>query len=84
MTIVKQMEIRDNIKKYFDMVYDGETIIIPRKNGRNVVIISENDYKEFEKFKRNAEYMAMLEKSMKQARDGGLIETTIEQLESFE
>ena len=84
MTIVKQMDIRDNIKKYFDMAHEGETIIVPRKNNRNVVIISENDYKEFEKYKRNAEYMAMLEKSMQQAREGGFIETTMEQLESFE
>ncbi|MBR2544924.1 MAG: type II toxin-antitoxin system Phd/YefM family antitoxin [Erysipelotrichaceae bacterium] len=84
MTIVKQMDIRDNIKKYFDMAHEGEPIIVPRKNDKNVVIISENDYKEFEKYKRNAEYIAMLEKSMQQAREGGFIETTIKQLESFE
>ena len=84
MTIVKQMDIRDNIKKYFDIAHEGEPIIVPRKNDKNVVIISENDYKEFEKYKRNAEYIAMLEKSMQQAREGGFIETTIKQLESFE
>lgn len=32
----------------------------------------------FEKYKRNAEYIAMLEKSMQQAREGGFIETTAE------
>ena len=84
MTIVKQMDIRDNIKKYFDMAHDGEPIIVPRKNNKNVVIISEGDYREFEKYKRNAEYVAMLKKSMEQAREGGFVETTIEQLESFE
>ena len=66
------------------MAHEGEPIIVPRKNDKNVVIISENDYKEFEKYKRNAEYIAMLEKSMQQAREGGFIETTIKQLESFE
>ncbi|MBQ9035842.1 MAG: type II toxin-antitoxin system Phd/YefM family antitoxin [Erysipelotrichaceae bacterium] len=84
MTIVKQMDIRDNIKKYFDMAHDGEPIIVPRKNDKNVVIISENDYKEFEKYKRNQEYLAMLRKSMQQAKEGGFVETTLEQLESFE
>ncbi len=84
MTIVKQMDIRDNIKKYFDMAHAGEPIIVPRKNNKNVVIISEDDYRKFEKYKRNAEYVAMLKKSMKQAREGGFVETTIEQLESFE
>ena len=29
MIIAKQMEIRDNIKSYFDTAYDGEVIIVP-------------------------------------------------------
>ena len=84
MTIVKQMDIRSNIKKYFDMAHGGEVIIVPRKNDKNVVIISEDEYKEFEKYKRNAEYLMMLEKSMQQAKEGGFVEKTIEQLESYE
>lgn len=42
--IAKQIEIRSNIKKYFDMAYEGDPIIVPRKANRNVVIISENEY----------------------------------------
>ena len=42
--IAKQMDVRSNIKKYFDLAYDGEPIIIPRKHDRNVVIISESEY----------------------------------------
>ena len=49
MIIAKQMEIRDNIKSYFDTAYDGEVIIVPRKNGKNVVIISENEYTKMNK-----------------------------------
>ena len=49
MIIAKQMEIRDNIKSYFDTAYDGEVIIVPRKNGKNVVIISENEYMKMNK-----------------------------------
>lgn len=44
MIIAKQIEIRDNIKDYFDTAYDGEVIIVPRKQGRNVVILSEKEY----------------------------------------
>lgn len=44
MLIAKQIEIRNNIKAYFDTAYDGEEIIVPRKQGRNIVIISENEY----------------------------------------
>ena len=44
MVVAKQMEIRSNIKKYFDMAYNGTPIIVPRKENHNVVIISENEY----------------------------------------
>ncbi|MBQ2641051.1 MAG: type II toxin-antitoxin system prevent-host-death family antitoxin, partial [Lachnospiraceae bacterium] len=48
MVIAKQMDVRANIKKYFDIAFDGEPVIVPRKNNRNVVIVSEADYKELE------------------------------------
>lgn len=53
MLIAKQIEIRNNIKAYFDTAYEGEVIIVPRKQGRNVVIISENEY-----MKMNKEYLS--------------------------
>ena len=43
--IAKQVDVRANIKKYFDMACDGEAVIVPRKQNRNVVIISENEYR---------------------------------------
>lgn len=42
--IVKQMDVRTNIKKYFDMAYSGEVIVVPRKESKNVVILSEEEY----------------------------------------
>lgn len=47
--IAKQIEIRNNIKAYFDTAYDGEIIIVPRKHGRNIVILSENEYMKLNK-----------------------------------
>ena len=41
----KQMDIRANIKKYFDIAFEGEPVIVCRKENRNVVIISETEYK---------------------------------------
>ena len=84
MMIVKQMEIRDNIKKYFDLAHEGETIIVPRKNNKNVVIISEKDYREFEKYKTNALYIKMLEESMKQAKKGEPVTMPIKELDIIE
>ena len=49
MTIAKQMDFRSNLKKYFDMAFSGEPVIIPRKENRNVVILSEKEYKALKK-----------------------------------
>ena len=56
MLIAKQIEIRNNIKDYFDTAYDGEVIIVPRKHGKNVVIISENEYLKLNKGHLTAYY----------------------------
>ncbi len=56
MLLVKQMDIRTNIKRYFDMAYGGETIFVPRKNNQNVVIMSEEEYNRLKQGIRVAEY----------------------------
>ena len=56
MTIAKQAQIRTNIKQYFDMAYEGEAVIVPRKQGKNVVIISENEYNRLNQAVRIAAY----------------------------
>ena len=83
MTIAKQMDIRANIKKYFDMAFDGEPIIVPRKENRNVVIMSESEYKELDKLRRNAEYLKMLDESDRQMREGKVIIKTMAELEAM-
>lgn len=60
MIIAKQMDIRSNIKKYFDMAYEGETIIVPRKQSRNVVIMSEERYNNLNNSKRIEKYIMSL------------------------
>lgn len=49
MIVTKQMDLRANIKKYFDIAFDGEPVIVSRKENKNVVIISESKYNELEK-----------------------------------
>ena len=44
MTLAKQADIRSNIKKYFDAAFEGQIIIVPRKQNKNVVILSEQEY----------------------------------------
>ena len=41
------------------MAFNGDTILVPRKENKNVVVIFQNEY-ELQRAKRNAEYLAML------------------------
>ncbi|MCC8060208.1 MAG: type II toxin-antitoxin system Phd/YefM family antitoxin [Clostridiales bacterium] len=84
MLAVRSMGVRDNFKNLCDKVFHGETLIISRPKNENIVMISENEYNEMLKAKRNAEYLAMLDKSMTEASNGGFIAKTIEELETYE
>ena len=60
MIIARQMDVRANIKKYFDIAYHGEAVVVPRKQDRNVVIISEAEYRLLEQLKRASAYNDLL------------------------
>ena len=60
MIIAKQMDVRSNIKEYFDLAYNGEAIVIPRKQGKNVVIISEERYNSLRQAERVETYAGVL------------------------
>lgn len=84
MLAVKSMDVRDNFKSLCDKVFSGETLIISRPKNENVVMLSEYEYNEMMKAKRNADYLAMIDKSMAEAEAGGFITKSIAELESFE
>ena len=80
----KQMDLRANIKKYFDLAFAGETVIVSRKENKNVVVISETEYNELQKAKRNAEYLTKLDKSMEQLEAGNTISFTMDEMKEME
>ena len=84
MLVVKSMDVRENFKNFCDMVFTGETIIVSRPKNENIVMLSEAEYNEMMKAKRNAEYLAMLDKSMAEAEAGGFVVKTIAELEAIE
>ena len=84
MIATKQMDVRANIKKYFDMAFDGEPVIVSRKENRNVVIISEAEYNELAKARKNAEYLEKLNRADEQIRNGQVITKTMDELLSME
>ena len=74
---------RANIKKYFDIAYNGEPVIVSRKQNKNVVVISEAEYNNLQKAKRNAEYLAHLDRSFDQLEQGEVVVKSIEELEAM-
>lgn len=81
MLAVKSMDVRDNFKSLCDKVFNGETLIISRPKNENVVMLSESEYNEMLKAKRNADYLSMIDKSMAEAEAGGFITKTLTELD---
>lgn len=81
MIATKQMDFRANIKKYFDLAFNGETIIVSRKENKNVVVISEQAYNELQRAKRNAEYLAKPDRSFAQLKKGEVVIKSMKELE---
>ena len=84
MLAVKSMDVRENFKSLCDKVFNGETLIVSRPKNENIVMISEAEYNEIIKAKRNADYLAMLDKSMAEAESGGFVTKTIDELGAYE
>lgn len=78
------MDVRDNFKSLCDKVFNGETLVISRPKNENIVMLSEAEYNEMLKAKKNAEYLTMLDKSMAEAEQGGFVTKTIAELEEYE
>lgn len=84
MLAVKSMNVRDNFKALCNKVINGETVIISRPKNQNIVMVSEKEYNEMLKAKKNEEYLRMLDQSISEAKAGGFVTKTIEDLEEYE
>ena len=84
MIATKPIDLRARLKEYFDIAFKGEPVIVSRKNNENVVIISEREYNEMQKAKRNAVYLEQLDKSYEQLRQGKTISLTMDELRKME
>ncbi|MCU6744970.1 type II toxin-antitoxin system prevent-host-death family antitoxin [Suilimivivens aceti] len=71
MVAVNYSTIRNNLKDYCDKASDQhETIIVTRKNEKNIVLMSLDEYNRLEKAARNNEYLAMIDRSIAQLEAG--------------
>jgi antitoxin YefM len=71
MLAVNYSTIRNNLKTYCDAANDkNETVIVTRKNEKNIVIMSLDKYNQMQKAMRNAEYLAKLDQAIAQLESG--------------
>lgn len=85
MLAVNYSTIRENLKSYCDKVTDNnETVIVTRKDEKNVVIISLEEWNELQRALRNAEYLGKLNRSIADVKLGRVIIKTMDELEAIE
>ena len=65
MLAVNYSTIRNNLKSYCDQATDNnETVIVTRKNEKNIVIMSLEQYNALTKAARNTEYLAKIDRGI--------------------
>lgn len=85
MLAVNYSTIRENFKSYCDKVTDfNETVIVTRKDEKNVVIISLDEWNALQRALRNAEYLGRLNRSIADVKAGRVVVKTMEELEAME
>lgn len=84
MLAVNYSTIRENLKSYCDKVTDNnETVIVTRKDEKNVVIISLSEWNELQRALRNAEYLGRLNRSIADVKAGRGVVKTMDELEAL-
>lgn len=84
MLAVNYSTIRSKLKDYCDKATDeNETIIVTRKDEKNVVLISLEKYNEFIRNIKNTEYLRKIDKAIKQVDEKKVVVKTIEELEAM-
>ena len=83
MLAVKSMDVRENFKEWCNKVINGETLVVSRPKNENVVIVSEKEYNNLQKAKRNEEYLKKLDHSFAQLEQGKVVHKSLEELRAM-
>lgn len=81
---VVEKDLKENFTDLQNKINCGETVIVLSPENKNIIMLSEKEYNEMAKAKRNAEYLDMLDKSDKELNSGKIIVKTMEELEAME
>lgn len=83
MIALKTVDLRNDFKKVSDIVNSGERVLISRPHNENLVILSEKEYNELDKMRRNSLYLAKIDQSFRQIEEGRVVVKTMEELENM-
>lgn len=84
MVAVKTRDIKYNFRELCARITGGETMIVARPKNENIVLMSEREYAELDRIRRNNEYMAMLDKSFAEAESGDVVVKSMAELRAME
>ena len=84
MVAVNYSTIRNHLKAYCDQATDQqETVIVTRKEEKNVVIMSLDKYNALTRAARNGEYLDKIDRSTEQVSQNKIVIKTLEELEAM-
>lgn len=83
MISVKTNDIKTDFKRISKLLLNGEKVLISRPHNKNIVMMSEEEFNQIDKIRRNAEYLAMLDKSQEQIKNGQYEKFTLDGLKNF-
>lgn len=71
MLAINYSTMRNSLKKYCDEATDNnETVIVTRKQEKNIVILSLDNYNRIMKAAKNAEYLSAIDRGIGQLQSG--------------
>ena len=83
MIALKTIDIKNDFKRISNLILEGEKVLISRPRNENLIILTEKEYNELEKIRRNNEYLLKIDKSLQQVSEGKIVTKTLEELEAM-
>ena len=74
MLAVNYSTLRNSLKSYCDRATDNdEVVVVTRKDEKNVVLMSLDQYNEMNKQINNSQYLKLLQKAIEQIKNGDVV-----------
>jgi antitoxin YefM len=83
MVALRTIDIRNDFKRVSEIVNSGEKVLIARPKNQNLVVLSEKDYNELTRIRKNAEYYTKLDEAAERVAQGRVVIKTMEELEEM-